>query len=54
MTIKSVHGKDKENICIFMHLADAFIQSDLQCIQAIPFFSIFVFIYYHLLMYVCT
>ncbi len=23
---------------IFMHLADAFIQSDLQCIQAIHFF----------------
>ncbi len=25
----------------FMHLADAFIQSDLQCIQAIHFFFFF-------------
>ncbi len=28
---------------IFMHLADAFIQSDLQCIQAIHFLSVRVF-----------
>ncbi len=27
----------------FMHLADAFIQSDLQCIQAIHFLSVCVF-----------
>ncbi len=27
----------------FMHLADAFIQSDLQCIQAIHFFCQYVF-----------
>ncbi len=27
----------------FMHLADAFIQSDLQCIQAIHFLSVYVF-----------
>ncbi len=27
----------------FMHLADAFIQSDLQCIQAIHFLSVHVF-----------
>ncbi len=25
-------------LCTFMHLAEAFIQSDLQCIQAIHFF----------------
>ncbi len=29
--------------CTFMHLADAFIQSDLQCIQAIHFLSVHVF-----------
>ncbi len=28
---------------IFMHLSDAFIQSDLQCIQAIHIFSVCVF-----------
>ncbi len=28
-----------------MHLADAFIQSDLQCIQDIHFF--FIFLYYY-------
>ncbi len=27
----------------FMHLADAFIQSDLQCIQAMPFLSVCVY-----------
>ncbi len=27
-------------IFTFTHLADVFIQSDLQCIQAIPFFSV--------------
>ncbi len=27
---------------MFMHLADAFIQSDLQCIQAIHFLSVYV------------
>ncbi len=29
----------------FMHLADAFIQSELQCIQAIHFFFYFFFFY---------
>ncbi len=29
--------------CTFMHLADAFIQSDLQCIQAIHLWSVCVF-----------
>ncbi len=29
----------------FMHLADAFIQSDLQCIQAMHFLSVCVYIY---------
>ncbi len=28
-----------------MHLADAFIQSDLQCIQAIHFLSVYIYIY---------
>ncbi len=30
-------------IFTFMHLADAFIQSDLLCIQAINFLSLYVF-----------
>ncbi len=30
-------------ICFFMHLADTFIQSDLQCIQVIHFLSVHVF-----------
>ncbi len=30
-----------------MHLADAFIQSDLQCIQAIRFLSVYIFYRYY-------
>ncbi len=33
---------DSHNTFTFMHLADAFIQSDLQCIQAIHFFNQYV------------
>ncbi len=31
----------------FMHLADAFIQSDLQCIHAIHFLSVCYYYYYY-------
>ncbi len=33
--------KGTDSFITFMHLADAFIQSDLQCIQAIHFFLFF-------------
>ncbi len=36
------------NIFTFMHLADAFIQSDLQCIQAIQFFLVSIYIYIYI------
>ncbi len=44
--VKSVHCEQINQMCFgavpvlftFMHLADTFIQSDLQCIQAIHFF----------------
>ncbi len=39
--ISSMHGRLVA--FTFMHLADAFIQSDLQCIQAIHFLSVCVF-----------
>ncbi len=35
-----LHYRTSEHTFTFMHLADAFIQSDLQCIQAIHFFVI--------------
>ncbi len=38
-------------IFIFMHLADAFIQSDLQCIQAIHFFISMPSVLFHLSYY---
>ncbi len=41
MSIYSFHWKNnKDLIFTFMHLADAFIQSDLQCNRAIHFLSV--------------
>ncbi len=37
--IAHVHLRDVYLMSVFMHLADGFIQSDLQCIQAIYLFS---------------
>ncbi len=36
-----VTSTDSSTVFTFMHLADAFIQSDLQCFQAIHFFSMY-------------
>ncbi len=37
MTLRAVLDRDVVRVFTFMHLADDFIQSDLQCIQAIHF-----------------
>ncbi len=40
---RTVLGRNLNITFTFMHLADTFIQSDLQCIQAIHFLSVCVF-----------